>query len=296
MGFYFDDYTTYLESERDFSVNTLESYLSDIKQYIDFLLSKSIENIEHTSNAVVLSYMLFLEKEGGAPSTILRKISSLRSYYRYLIYQHHIDKDPMLNLEVPKNERKIPSTLTFEEAARLLRQPDGSDAKSVRDRAMLELLYATGIRVSELISLNTEDINCRVGYLKCCSSSRERVIPIGSAAMQHLENYLDHAREGLIRDREEKALFVNVHGQRMTRQGFWKIIKHYKETAQIEKDITPHTLRHSFAIHLIDNGADIRSVQEILGHSDISTTQIYSQIQLENKKKSVSKESHPVLT
>jgi integrase/recombinase XerD len=284
MGFYFNEYTAYLESEKDLSDNTLESYLSDIRQYIDFLLSKNITDIEHTSNAIVLSFMLFLEKGSSASSTILRKISSLRSYYRYLLAHRQMDEDPMANLKAPKNERKIPSILTFEEATRLLKQPSGSDPKSLRDKAMLELLYATGIRVSELISLNAEDINTKVGYLKCCGSARERVIPITSAAMQHVENYLNHARDALIHRGEETALFVNVHGKRMTRQGFWKIIKHYKETAQIDKDITPHTLRHSFAIHLIDNGADIRSVQEMLGHSDISTTQIYSQIQSENKK------------
>ncbi len=284
MGFYLSDYTVYLRSEKGLSINTLESYLSDIRQYIDFLQSKNIKDIKYTHNSIVISYMLYLEKNGSAVSTILRKMSSLRSYYRYLMVKNHIDQDPMTNIDVPKNERKIPETLTYEEATRLLEQPKGKDSKSLRDKAMLELLYATGIRVSELISLNVEDINTQVGYLKCKGSARERVLSINSNAIYHLENYLNQARGNLIRNEDEKALFVNVHGNRMTRQGFWKIIKHYKETAQIDKDITPQTLRHSFAVNLIDNGADIRSLQQILGHSDISTTQVYSHIQSQNKK------------
>ncbi len=197
---------------------------------------------------------------------------------------NHIDQDPMTNIDVPKNERKIPNTLTYDEAARLLQQPNGRDPKSLRDKAMLELLYATGIRVSELISLNIEDINLQIGYLKCSGSGRERVLSINTRAIDHLDSYIKQARNSLIRNGDEKALFVNVHGKRMTRQGFWKIIKHYKEAAQIDKDITPQTLRHSFAVNLIDNGADIRSLQQILGHSDISTTQVYSHIQSQNKK------------
>jgi len=220
-----------------------------------------------------------------APATILRKLSSLRSYYKYLLTQRLIKKDPTTNLQPPKNERKIPSALTFYEATRLLSQPRGKDFKSLRDKAMLELLYATGIRVSELIALNLEDINIKIGWLKCIGqASRERIIPISSAAIHHLENYLKEARNKQVQDKSEMALFVNVHGKRMTRQGFWKIIKQYKESANIDKEITPHTLRHSFAVHLMESGADIRSVQEMLGHSDLSTTQIYSQMQLEMKK------------
>ncbi|HCS72671.1 MAG TPA: site-specific tyrosine recombinase XerD [Clostridiales bacterium] len=286
MGFYLDKYSAYIKSEKDLSDNTMESYLSDIKQYINFLKSKAIKDIRNSSNAALVSYMLSLEKEGAASSTIHRKLSSIRSYYKYLLWNQLISKDPTANLVPPKNQRKIPEALTFDEATRLLNQPNGNDAKSIRDKAMLELLYATGIRVSELISLNLEDINRQHAYLQCIGqASRERIIPIPDSALQHLENYLHKARETLIRKSlDEKALFVNTHGKRMTRQGFWKIIKYYKETAEIDKDVTPQTLRHSFAVHLVEEGADIRSVQEILGHSDISTTQVYSQLYSEMKK------------
>ena len=295
MSFYFDAYVDYLKSERDLSSNTLESYLSDIRQHINFLKSKNVSEINHSSNAIVLTYMLHLEKEDMAPATILRKLSSLRSYYHYLLVQHLIEKDPTINLEPPKNERKIPSALTFDEATRLLDQPRGKDFKSLRDKSMLELLYATGIRVSELIALNLENINTQIGWLKCIGqASRERIIPISSTALRHLENYLKNARNKQVQDKGEKALYVNIHGKRMTRQGFWKIIKQYKETANIDKKITPHTLRHSFAVHLMENGVDIRSVQEMLGHSDLSTTQIYSQMQSEMKNNAYAK-LHPKL-
>ena len=282
MGFYLNEYHAYLETERDLSANTMESYSGDVQQYIDFLIARDITDIKHTSNAVVVSYMLFLEEKNNASSTILRKMSSLRNYYRYLMVQQRIKKDPMTHLKTPKSERKVPSVLTFEEATRLLNQPGGSDPKSLRDKAMLELLYATGMRVSELISLDEKDLDAQAGSITCGSSTRKRSIPIAPSAMQYLENYINHARDQLVQN--DEALFVNVHGKRMTRQGFWKIVKHYKETAQIEKDITPHTLRHSFAIHLIENGTDIRSVQKMLGHSDISTTQIYCHLQSGNRK------------
>lgn len=293
MNFYFDTYTAYLKSERNLSANTLESYLSDVRQHIEFLLSKNIFDINHSSNAIILSYMLYLEKEDMAPATILRKLSSLRSYYKYLLTQRLIKKDPTTNLQPPKNERKIPSALTFYEATRLLSQPRGKDFKSLRDKAMLELLYATGIRVSELIALNLEDINIKIGWLKCIGqASRERIIPISSAAIHHLENYLKEARNKQVQDKSEMALFVNVHGKRMTRQGFWKIIKKYAAKAKIEARITPHTLRHSFATHLLENGADIRSVQELLGHADISTTQIYTHL-TRKKLREVYDRTHP---
>lgn len=283
MEFYLDRYTTYLESNKDLSANTLESYLSDIRQYIEFLTSKNITHIRYSSHAIVLSYMLSLEKGGGAPSTIQRKLSSLRSYYKYLLFYHLIDQDPTNNLAPPKNQRKLPNILTCDEAVRLLNQPRGDDFKSIRDKAMLELLYATGIRVSELISLNLEDTNTEMGYLRCKSQSgKERIIPITPTALRHLENYIKNVRCKLLKNPGDNTLFVNVHGKRMTRQGFWKIIKQYKEAADIDKEITPQTLRHSFAIHLMESGADIRAVQEMLGHSDISTTQIYSQYNLTN--------------
>ena len=283
MGFYLDAYASYLKSEKELSDNTLDSYLSDIRQFVDYMKSKNIYDVRHTTNAMVLSYLLFLEKEDMAPATLHRKLSSLRGYYRYLLLNRLIDIDPTRNLNLPKNKRKMPNALTMDETNRLLSQPHGSDYKSIRDKAMLELLYATGIRVSELISLNVDNVNLEVGWLKCGQAHRERIIPIASDALMHLERYLRNARNELVKNSEEDALFVNTHGKRMSRQGFWKIIKQYKEKAQINKDITPHTLRHSFAVHLVENGVDIQDVQEMLGHSDVSTTLIYRQIHLKNK-------------
>ncbi len=292
MGFYRQEYEDYLVKEKDLSTNTLESYQSDVRQYVAFLEKKSVEEISHTTHASVLSFMLSLEKSGGATSTILRKLSSIRSYYRFLMTIHQLDQDPTLNLDLPKNQRKVPNTLTEQETQTLLSQPSGEDSKSIRDKAMLEVLYATGIRVTELINLNVEDINPVLHYIKCCGNHKERVIPIGEIAMISLQAYIVNVRDLLVRDPEEKALFVNIHGRRMTRQGFWKIIKYYTQKAEIEKDITPHTLRHSFAAHLLSNGADIRSVQEMLGHSDISTTQIYTQLPAKNLHEVYTK-SHP---
>jgi len=282
MQFYIQQYEAFLVYDKQLSPNTLESYIGDIRQYIDFLISQGKEDIRHTNQSTVVSYMIFLEENGGAPSTILRKLSSLRSYYHYLISINCMALDPTLNLQVPKNERKVPNTLTIKETQTLLEQPSGDDCKSIRDKAMMELLYATGIRVSELISLDIDDFNRRLGCIKCRSKQKERVLPVSADALKHLTAYIDKVRDSLIEYSGEKALFVNIHGKRMTRQGFWKIIKHYTEKAKIQKEITPHTLRHSFAIHLLSNGADIKSVQEILGHSDISTTQVYTHITRQN--------------
>lgn len=278
MGFFLEEYEAYLQREKGLSVNTLESYISDVRQFIEFIKERSIQRVPDISQSTVISYMLYMEKGGGAPSTILRKLSSLRSYFRYLMDQRQIAKDPTLNLESPKIQRKAPQTLTVEETQTLLDQPVGSEPKTLRDKAMLKLLYATGLRVTELISLNLQDLQTEQGTVTCCGSQKDRVIPLGESAAEALSIYLSLARERLIRDPEEKALFVNVHGKRMTRQGFWKIIKHYTEKACIDKGITPHTLRHSFAAHLLLSGAELRAVQEILGHSDISTTQIYAQL------------------
>ncbi|HOB20059.1 MAG TPA: tyrosine recombinase [Candidatus Atribacteria bacterium] len=276
MGFYLREFEEYLSSEKSLSTVTLKSYTTDIKQYIAYLESKSITDIRQTSNASVLSYMLYLEKH-NAVSTVLRKLSALKSYYLFLFTSHIIDKDPTSNLKLPKSERKVPSALTVEEVGLLMEQPMGNDPKSIRDKAMLELIYATGIRVSELIALNTYDLDLALGIVVLSGSGKTRAIPLGKSAISALETYLKQARVVLVRDENETALFVNMHGKPMTRQGFWKILKQYNQAAGISKHITPQTLRHSFAMHLISKGADIRSVQELLGHADISTTQIYNQ-------------------
>jgi len=283
----------YLVNEKELSKNTLESYKRDVLQFINFLKSKQIENLEDANKTVIITYLLHLQKEGRAASTISRNLASIRSFCKFLAYEKFIDKDPTANLESPKSEKKLPNVLTMEEVEILLAQPDTNDIKGIRDKAMLELLYATGIRVSELVELNCSDLNLELGYVKCKNKkNKERIIPIGSMAKAALEKYMEDSRPKLLRDEKEEALFVNYHGTRLTRQGFWKIIKQYASKGKINKKITPHMLRHSFAIHLLQNGADLKSVQEMLGHADISTTQIYTMV-TKNKIQEVYNKAHP---
>ncbi|AOT68133.1 site-specific tyrosine recombinase XerD [Geosporobacter ferrireducens] len=292
MNMLLNDFIHYLTHEKELSKNTLESYKRDISQYIEFLQDKSVISFKDTNKTTIITYLLHLQKMGKATATISRSLASIRSLYQFLLNEKMIEKDPTLNLESPKSEKKLPSVLSLKEVELLLAQPDEKSEKGVRDKAMLELLYATGIRVTELVSLDHNHLNLDMGYIKCCNGAKERIIPIGSMARDAIGKYVTQCRQNLVRDQEEKSLFVNYHGSRLTRQGFWKIIKMYTQKAKINKKITPHTLRHSFAIHLIQNGADLRSVQEMLGHSDISTTQIYTQLS-KNKIKEVYNKAHP---
>lgn len=285
-------FVNFLERDKRLSLNTLQSYRRDIEQYFTYLQEINLQNISNTNKTTVIAYLLYLQKKGRATSTISRNLASIRSFYQYISKSKMIDHDPTAELESPKVEKKLPQILSTEEVELLLEQPQCVDLKGFRDKAMLELLYATGIRVSELIQLNVPDLNLELAFLKCNKGTRERMIPIGSMAIAALKEYLIKSRPLLIQKNDEKALFVNINGGRLTRQGFWKIIKQYKNQAQISKDITPHTLRHSFAAHLLENGADLRSIQEMLGHSDISSTQIYAQI-AKNKIKEVYKKTHP---
>jgi integrase/recombinase XerD len=285
-------FINFLERDKRLSLNTLQSYKRDIEQYITYLLEMNLNNISNTNKATIIAYLLHLQKKGRATSTISRNLASIRSFYQYIAKNKMIEQDPTAELESPKVQKKLPQILSTQEVELLLEQPKCVDLKGYRDKAMLELLYATGIRVSELISLNMSDINIDMGFIKCNKGSRERMIPIGSIAISALKEYINKARGLLIQSSDEKALFVNINGRRLTRQGFWKIIKQYKNQAKINKDITPHTLRHSFAAHLLENGADLRSIQEMLGHSDISSTQIYAQI-AKNKIKEIYKKTHP---
>lgn len=282
----------FLENDKKLSLNTLQSYRRDIEQYIEFLKELKIHSIEQSTKTTIIAYLLSLQKKGRATSTISRNLASIRSLYQHLVRTSKINDDPTVELESPKIERKLPQILSTQEVELLLNQPKCVDLKGYRDKAMLELLYATGIRVSELISLDIDDVNLDVGYIRCNKGARERIIPIGSIAITALSEYIDKARKSLIQSPDEKSLFVNVNGKRLTRQGFWKIIKLYKNMARINKDITPHTLRHSFAAHLLENGADLKSIQEMLGHSDISSTQIYTQI-AKNRIKDVYMKTHP---
>lgn len=275
---YLEAFADYLTNERNLSHNTLEAYIRDVKMFCTYL-QNHMQTIERVSKTTIITYLIYLQKDGKTTSTISRHLASIRSFFQFLVYNRTIEANPTLNLESPKVEKKLPSVLTKKEVEKLLQQPELTDVKGLRDKTMLELLYATGIRVTELISLDIEDIDLGDGLLSCKSGNGKiRIIPIGSFCLKYIKLFLDDYRDKLGSSQDEKALFLNFHGGRMTRQGFWKIIKHYTEKANINKSITPHTLRHSFAVHLIENGADLQSIQEMLGHSDISTTQIYSKI------------------
>jgi len=287
-----EKFINFLERDKRLSLNTLQSYKRDIEQYLTYLREINLNNISNTNKATIIAYLLHLQKKGRATSTISRNLASLRSFYQYISKNKIIEHDPTQELESPKVEKKLPQILSTQEVELLLEQPKCVDLKGYRDKAMLELLYATGIRVSELINLDLSDVNLELGFIRCNKGSRERMIPIGTIAINALKEYINKARSLLVASSDEKALFVNINGKRLTRQGFWKIIKQYKNQAKINKDITPHTLRHSFAAHLLENGADLRSIQEMLGHSDISSTQIYAQL-AKNRIKEIYKKTHP---
>lgn len=287
-----DEFIDYLGSEKGLAVNTLESYGRDLKQYQDYLRSDGA-SIQAVSRAKVIDYLLYLQKQGKATATIARRLAALRAFYQFLVREKRLDHDPTADLESPKLERRLPSVLTVKEVETLLKQPSPNDPAGLRDRAMLELLYATGIRVSELISLDVSNVDLAMQFLRCTGKgSKERIIPVGSIATKAVREYITLGRPKLVPDQNESALFVNHHGKRLTRQGFWKIVKKYAAKARINKDITPHTLRHSFATHLLENGADLRSVQEMLGHADISTTQVYTHL-TKGRLKEVYSRAHP---
>ncbi len=281
----------FLENEKKVSVNTLQSYKRDLKQFEKYL-ETSGEKYKDLTDEGIKDYIKYMQNEGKKPSTISRGLASIRSFYQYEAKNKVVEKDPTEGIQSPKIEKRVPSVLTSNEVALLLDQPKNVDLKGTRDKAMLEFAYATGMRVTEIISLNVEDINLETGYATCKNGKKERTVPIGEMSLKALKDYMLNARNTIIKDDNEKALFVNVNGQRLTRQGFWKIIKYYKEQAHIDKDITPHVLRHSFATHLLQNGADLKSIQTMLGHSDILSTQIYMQFQDESLK-NVYKKAHP---
>ena len=287
------DFVSYLETERKVSQNTLQSYTRDIRQYYDYIKSNSLDVLK-ISKTQMITYMLYMQKSGRAAASVSRSMASVRAFYNYLLMKKQIDSNPAYRLETPKQEKKLPCILTTEEVDSLLAQPDAvvpPTLKSIRDKAMLELIYATGIKVSELISLGAEDVDTTLGYIKCVGSNSARIIPIGHAAVEALDYYLNNARIHMVAP-DENALFVNCNGGRLTRQGFWKLIKEYTGKAGIEKDITPHTLRHSFAAHLIENGADIVAVQEMMGHKDISSTQVYTKL-VKSRIRDVYNKAHP---
>lgn len=281
----------FLQNDKKLSDNTLQSYQRDITQFENYIEENQIDYIKVDEKAVK-DYLDYLQEIGKKSSTVSRNLASIRSFYQFLVRNKKILVDPTNNIQAPKIEKRVPSILTAKEVELLLDQPQDVDLKGIRDKAMLEFAYATGMRVTEIISLNLEDVNFEEAYVSCKTGTKQRNIPLGTMSLKALKEYVDEARPYLIKDEGVKSLFVNINGKRLTRQGFWKIVKYYKEQAHITKDITPHVLRHSFATHLLQNGADLKAIQSMLGHSDISSTQVYMQFQDEGLK-NVYKNTHP---
>ena len=289
---YLEQYRNYLAEERHASENTMASYLRDLRQLQDYLRRGTCRILAEADEEVLQQCLSELRETGKSASTLARNIASWKNFYSYLLRIGEIEENPAEKLSSEKTEHKLPEILTSREVELLLSQPQTMDDKGFRDKAMLELMYATGIRVSELIGLNVADVNFSAGSIRCCSKNRERFIPMYPYAMTILREYVDRIRPRMMISSEQEALFVNMSGERMSRQGFWKIIKSYQVRANIKKEITPHTLRHSFAAHLLENGADLRSVQKMLGHSDISTTMFYTRL-VPNSIRDVYRQSHP---
>ena len=287
LKYFFD----FLENDKKLSENTLQSYKRDLKQFKRYLEACEI-HYNRVKEEDIKDYIRELQEDGKKASSISRCIASIRSFYQFVLKRKKIKVDPTANIQSPKIEKRVPNVLTSKEVELLLEQPKDVDLKGIRDKAMLEFAYATGMRVTEIISLNIDDVNLEEKYVTCKNGTKQRNIPLGTMSLKALQEYIEEARDVLIKNEDEKALFVNINGTRLTRQGFWKIIKYYKEQAHITKDITPHVLRHSFATHLLQNGADLKAIQTMLGHSDISSTQVYMQFQDEGLK-DVYKKAHP---
>ena len=286
-------YENYLTKVKQASSNTVASYMRDIRQFSGWLHSTEDATVMDATQLNITDYLAHLESEGRSGATVSRSLASLKNFYAYVVSFGFLEQSPVpADIQVKRGEKKLPQILTGKEVEILLAQPSCVDAKGFRDKAMLEVMYATGIRVTELIELNIDHVNLELGLIKCSNGSKSRMIPLYPAALKALRCYCQEIRQTMLADPTEPALFVNVNGSRMSRQGFWKILKHYQATAHINKEITPHTLRHSFAVHLLENGADLGSVQELMGHSDISSTQMYAHL-INNKLKSVYEKYHP---
>lgn len=286
-----NNFLEFLKNDKKLSENTLQSYRRDIVQYEEYISKKNTDYLNVESEDIG-SYLKYLQKSNKKSSTISRSLASIRSFYQYLLRTKVITKDPTDGIQSPKIEKKAPSVLSSQEVELLLEQPSTEDLKGMRDKAMLEFAYATGMRVTEIISLDIDSVNLDQGFVVCKNGAKQRNIPLGTMSLKALKDYIEKARPIIIKDDSIKALFVNINGKRLTRQGFWKIVKYYKEQAHISKEITPHVLRHSFATHLLQNGADLKAIQTMLGHSDISSTQVYMQFQ-DDTLKDVYKRAHP---
>ncbi len=293
MQDYLAEFEGYLKNVKKSSKNTLESYLRDIGQFSAYCEGNAVKTVTEIDSALIERYYEYLSVLGKSQTTIVRVSASLRCYFAFLNMQGICTSNPVVSIKLKSAEKKLPEILTGKEVLTLLAQPSGTDYKSVRDKAMLELLYATGIKVSELIELEISDVNLQIGILNLRSVKNGRIIPIYPAAVKTLQFYVHNVRPAIITSLEEERLFTNMSGEPLSRQGFWKIIKYYAEKAKISKDITPHTLRHSFAAHLLENGANLKDIKEMLGHSDISTTQIYAQL-IKNRYAQDYKKFHPL--
>ena len=285
-------YENYLSKVKQAAANTISSYMRDIRQFADWLHIHEDLDVVEATQVNISDYLAHLEQDGRSGATISRNLASLKNFYSYVVSSGFLEKTPVVDIHVERGEKKLPQILTGREIELLLAQPACVDAKGYRDKAMLEVMYATGIRVTELIDLDIDDVNLDLGVIKCSGARKSRAIPLYPAALKALATYVNDIRASMLATPDETALFVNVNGVRMSRQGFWKIMKHYQETAHIDKEITPHTLRHSFAVHLLENGADLGSLQELMGHSDISSTQLYTHM-VNQKLKSVYEKCHP---
>lgn len=295
MEYQLKDFIHFLMVEKGLAQNTIVSYERDLKSYIQYL--RTVENIstfQETGRIQIVHFLGFLKEQGKSSRTLARHVASIRALHQFLLREKAMDHDPSVHLDTPKMERSLPKVLSLKEVERLLDSPKYSDHFGLRDKAMLELLYATGIRVSELINLDLGDVHLTMGFIRCIGKgNKERIIPLGNSAAAAIQNYIDKGRPKFVSKKyKDEALFLNHHGKRLTRQGFWKILKRLTGEAGIEKELTPHTLRHSFATHLLENGADLRAVQEMLGHADISTTQIYTHV-TKTRLKDVYSQFHP---
>ena len=286
-------FINYIKRSKGASANTEVSYQRDLKKLADYLQQeKKIDSWDKVTKTDLNSYMLYLEKSDYAASSVCRSVASLRAFFRYMAKRGMIASDPSDELKPPRVEKKAPAILSIDEVTRLLEAPKTDTPKGMRDKAMLELMYATGMRVSELLAMKTGDIHLDLSYAICRDRSKERVIPFSSSCAKALHLYLEKARETFVHEKDESYLFMNVQGKKMSRQGFWKVLKNYAEEAGISSEITPHTLRHSFATHMLSNGADLKSLQEMMGHSDISSTQFYVNAGL-SYMKDVYAKAHP---
>lgn len=286
-----NNFLEFLQKDKKLTDNTLQSYKRDINQYEEYILKNNID-YEKADESTIKGYLEYLQDNGKKTSTVSRNLASIRSFYQYSVRVKNIVADPTENVQSPKIEKRIPNVLSTKEVELLLEQPVNTDLKGIRDKAMLEFAYATGMRVTEIISLDIKDVNVKEGYVICRTGTKQRTIPLGELSVKALKSYIEESRPYLIKSDDADSLFVNINGKRLTRQGFWKIVKFYKEQAHIDKEITPGVLRHSFATHLLQNGADLKAIQTMLGHSDISSTQVYMQFQDEGIK-NIYKKTHP---